>query len=300
MEPTLIETDEQWEAGYPQGLEKFPDETKDEVQAVPQVEPPQATTEPFSIRPDGLALADDLSESLWQDIGKQLKDTEWRQWGVGDWFTYGMVLYGKRKAYKLAEEATGFKRQTLYAYTAVAEHFTLESCRRVQGLSFSHHRVVALAGLDPEMEDYYLKTSKERGEALDDLAQRIRKDKEHKTGPSAAEQSTDASTQPSDAEQPTEPKPIKATIVYSVDEQRAIENLRAYLKSHGQASNQKIGLLSRSLVVIALNNLGFTVDLVDPELSKTVNAIESLYQTDSGMEATSGTTTVSETATQEL
>ena len=295
MEPVLTEADEQWEEGYPQHItpsESIGEMAEDqEQQEIPQ----------YAICSGGLVLAPDLPEAEWQNIGRRFfKNLEWKQWAVGDWYAYGVAKYGKRRAYDLAQEATDWSKQTLYAYIAVARHFPLESCRRVQDLPFSHHRVVSLAGLEPEQEDYYLKTAKDKGESIDDLAQRIRNDKEEKSKPSAAEQPAEALTQPSAAEQPTDPKPKKATVVYSVHEQRAIANLRDYLRLRGHANDQKIGLLSRALVVIALNHLGFEFEIADNELFGTVKSIQSLNQIESEMEAASGTTTVSEVASQAL
>jgi hypothetical protein len=272
MEPML--TDEQWEAGYPQSLPS--DVTTGEMaNDQEQQEIPQ-----YAVRSDGLVLAPDLPEAEWQDIGRRFfKDLEWKQWAVGDWYAYGAEKYGKRRAYDLAQEATGWSKQTLYAYVAVARHFPLESCRRVQDLPFTHHRVVSLAGLEPEQEDYYLKTSKEREERADDLDQRIRNDKEGKSKPSAAEQPTEVSTQPSEAEQHV-PKPLRATIIYSVREREAIANLRSYLEQKGRvnAGRQKIGVLSRALVFVALDQLGFVINAADSEVLETVEAIRTLME----------------------
>lgn len=83
--------------------------------------------------PEGLALSE------WERIGDSLAYVERNvDWWIGDWWAYGTHAYGERA--KVAAESR-FAPQTLMNYAWVAS--SVESSRRREALSFSHHEAVA-------------------------------------------------------------------------------------------------------------------------------------------------------------
>ena len=71
-------------------------------------------------------------------------------WWIGDWVRYGSARYGDR--YRPAAQATGYDVQSLRNMAYVAGRFDVP--RRREGLSFSHHAV--LASLPVEDQDLWL------------------------------------------------------------------------------------------------------------------------------------------------
>src|SRR4051794_11275921 len=71
-------------------------------------------------------------------------------WWLGDWLRYGALRYGER--YELASRITGYDRQTLMNMAYVASR--VESSRRREKLSFSHHAEVA--ALPQPKQDWWL------------------------------------------------------------------------------------------------------------------------------------------------
>ncbi|HSH45129.1 MAG TPA: LmbU family transcriptional regulator [Longimicrobiales bacterium] len=103
------------------------------------------------LTPAGLELPPDLAYDDWEDVGRSLRAIEGAvQWWIGDWLNYGERKYGER--YTQAIEATGYAYDTLAGAAYVARQ--IESCRRRQNLSWSHHKEVA--ALDPPEQDALL------------------------------------------------------------------------------------------------------------------------------------------------
>jgi len=237
-----------------------------EGQAVEVQAAPVTITLPVGLTPIGLALPDDLSKSAWQEIGKQLAISEAIQWALGDWYLWGRKKWGKKAAEKLAAE-TGYSKYTLYAYGEVAEQ--IEFCRRLQNLSFSHHRVVVLANLESKDQDEYLRTAAVRGDSVSDLEQRIKNDREEgNTKPSEAEQAATASTEPTEAEQPAKPKALKTSITFSERERQAFEALSASMGSNLAPIYHKPSYMVEGLVIFALCRLGYIPEIKEKYDSK--------------------------------
>src|SRR5438876_10200004 len=88
-----------------------------------------------------LTLPEDLSEAGWIDVGRKIVPlSQAGQFWVGDWLNFGIDKFGTRRAYELIREVTKLKPNTLYQYRRVAER--VQSCNRLQDLSFCHHRAV--------------------------------------------------------------------------------------------------------------------------------------------------------------
>src|SRR5215471_15486489 len=64
------------------------------------------------------------------------------QWAVGDWLVDGEKKFGE-KAYKTAEEITGWKRGTLYNIVWVVKSFPTPSLRSETDLKWSHFKELA-------------------------------------------------------------------------------------------------------------------------------------------------------------
>ena len=86
---------------------------------------------------------------------------------LGDLIIQGKSLFGE-EAYQ-AVEAMGISPESRMQYARVAERIPME--RRVRGLSWSHHR--AVAGLEPEDQDLWLKRAKESGWSQRDLYEHL-------------------------------------------------------------------------------------------------------------------------------
>ncbi len=71
-------------------------------------------------------------------------------WWIGDWLRFGNAAYGER--YARAAQATGYDRQSLMNMVYVAS--SVETARRREKLSFSHH--AEIAALDPADQDRWL------------------------------------------------------------------------------------------------------------------------------------------------
>lgn len=71
-------------------------------------------------------------------------------WWIGDWMNYGNARYGEK--YTRAAKITGYDVQSLMNMAYVASR--LESCRRREALSWSHHAEVA--ALPHEQQEMWL------------------------------------------------------------------------------------------------------------------------------------------------
>lgn len=117
-----------------------------------------ALTLPGRITPTGLDLPPDLPFDEWREIGQTLQAVERSiQWLLGDWLRYGERQYGEM--YSQALDATDYTYQTLADAAWVAGK--IESSRRKENLTFSHHKEVAK--LEPEEQDELLNRAASEG-----------------------------------------------------------------------------------------------------------------------------------------
>tara|TARA_R110000868_G_scaffold21307_2_gene88522 strand:- start:3015 stop:3683 length:669 start_codon:yes stop_codon:yes gene_type:complete len=88
----------------------------------------------------GWSAAPGLEYDEWVRVGTTLQTIgDAINWWVGDWLNYGERAYGEM--YVQAIEVTGWKLDRLQQCKWVAGR--VESCTRVQELSYTHHRLVA-------------------------------------------------------------------------------------------------------------------------------------------------------------
>jgi hypothetical protein len=110
-----------------------------QMNAVAIIEP-----EPVSLPPSGslsLALPKGLAFEQWQAIGRELAAREKvLNWWIGDWWAFGEHRYGER-AKALADGLFGKAFQTIANAGTVSR--SLETSRRREALSWSHHAEVA-------------------------------------------------------------------------------------------------------------------------------------------------------------
>lgn len=105
----------------------------------------------ISIRPTGLTIERTLSFEEWSLLGSRLAVLgQAIQFAIGDWLNYGERRYGE--TYTQAVEETGYSVGSLMNMKFVASR--IETSRRREDLSFSHHAEVA--GLAPSEQDYWL------------------------------------------------------------------------------------------------------------------------------------------------
>jgi hypothetical protein len=104
-------------------------------------------TDKVSISETGLSVVSELSYDQWSTLMQTLyrMDTAF-QFALGDALNYGENRYGER--YAQAMEVTGHSYQSLANYAWVSKAVPID--RRVTGLSWTHHRIVAR--LDSEQQ----------------------------------------------------------------------------------------------------------------------------------------------------
>jgi hypothetical protein len=126
-------------------------------------------TDSVTISETGLAVIRDLSFDQWSSLMGTLSrmDTAF-QFALGDALNYGSTKYGER--YSQAIEMTGQSYQSLANYAWVSKAVPID--RRVAGLSWTHHRVVAR--LDPEEQTRLLKIAKEQDWTISALTEEVR------------------------------------------------------------------------------------------------------------------------------
>jgi hypothetical protein len=119
-----------------------------------------------------LNLPDDLSFEDWEETGRTLGDIDRAvQWWVGDWLNFGEAHYGEK--YAQAMDVTGLDYSTLANYGWVARE--VESSRRRESLSFSHHAEVA--ALDPAKQRSWLVEAEASKWSRNKLRQEVKDDK---------------------------------------------------------------------------------------------------------------------------
>ncbi len=126
-------------------------------------------TDSVSISETGLAVVKELSFDQWSSLMGTLSrmDTAF-QFAIGDALLYGESRYGER--YSQACDVTGQSYQSLANYVWVSKSVTKD--RRVPGLSWTHHRVVAK--LDPEKQTELLTIAKKNDWTITTLMEEVR------------------------------------------------------------------------------------------------------------------------------
>ena len=133
------------------------------------------------ISPVGISFTGEVQYDQWHQLLATLSQLEVAtQWAIGDAVNFGEWKYGEK--YAQAIEATGFSYQALANYAWVARSVPIEARR--QGLSWTHHRVVAR--LDPAEQKVMLERADNEGWTVEVLTEMVRGDSvdqpEEKTG----------------------------------------------------------------------------------------------------------------------
>lgn len=119
-----------------------------------------------------LSLADGIPFNEWREIGEQLERiSESSLWWVADWAAYGERWY--RKDYGPALEEI-WDRRSLQNLASVARQ--VEPSRRREGLSFTHHVIVA--PLSPDDQDEWLDDAERQGWSTRELREEIQRARE--------------------------------------------------------------------------------------------------------------------------
>jgi hypothetical protein len=126
-------------------------------------------TDSVSISETGLAVVKELSFDQWSSLMGTLSrmDTAF-QFAIGDALLYGESRYGER--YSQAVDVTGQSYQSLANYVWVSK--AVDKDRRIAGLSWTHHRVVAK--LDPEKQTELLTLAKKNDWTITTLMEEVR------------------------------------------------------------------------------------------------------------------------------
>jgi hypothetical protein len=105
----------------------------------------------------------------WIDMGVAIaQSVTGHQWAVADWMLWGEDHIPLKKAYDIAERATGYKRKTLQEWAYVARHVSI----RMENLTFGHHQVVA--ALLPEAQKHCLEYAAANNLPIGDLREMAR------------------------------------------------------------------------------------------------------------------------------
>jgi hypothetical protein len=122
-----------------------------------------------SVSATSLELPSSLSFEDWERTGETLgKIDKGCRWWIGDWLNFGERRYGE--TYAQAMEATGLEYNTLSTYAWVCRE--VESSRRREHLSFSHH--LEVAGLDPPEQRVLLEEAEREGWSVHRLRREIK------------------------------------------------------------------------------------------------------------------------------
>lgn len=99
-----------------------------------------ALADGFKLTPTGLAISGNPSFDDWEVVGKQLRYMERViHWAIGDWLNYGERRWGEM--YAQALDTFDYAQSTMATDKYVAGK--IETSRRRENLTFSHHREVA-------------------------------------------------------------------------------------------------------------------------------------------------------------
>lgn len=104
-----------------------------------------------------LTIPEKTTYEEWIKIGKVVKVFYGaNKWWIGDWLNFGERKYGEE--YSQAMEIMQYQYDTLAHYKWVASR--IESCRRRQNLSFSHHMEVAK--MEPKEQEIWFVRAEEK------------------------------------------------------------------------------------------------------------------------------------------
>lgn len=133
----------------------------------------------------GLELPADMSFDDWAEYGGRLsRMAEGVMWWIGDWWRYGEARYGERAAQVL--DADGYSFQTYADAGWVARK--METSRRREVLSWSHHREVA--ALDADVADRLLDDATAYGWTRNELRAQVKKLKREKATAEVVDRAT--------------------------------------------------------------------------------------------------------------
>jgi len=128
---------------------------------------------PDQYSPTHLTLPGGLNYEEWEQIGRKIQmAANASMWWLGDWWAYGEHRYGERAAQAVD---SNYSFQTFANAASVARK--IETYRRRELLSFSHHAEVA--PLDPDKQDELLDKAEKENWTRRDLRKAVR---DHKRG----------------------------------------------------------------------------------------------------------------------
>jgi len=117
-----------------------------------------------------LVFKRDITKEEWMDVFKSLKMVEGCvQFWIGDCLAYRQQKWGM---YDDIAQETGYEIKALQNIKSVADK--IESSRRREDLSFSHH--VEVASLPPQKQEIFLKRAVMEGLSVRELREEIRKE----------------------------------------------------------------------------------------------------------------------------
>lgn len=117
----------------------------------------------------GLELPEGLTFEDWSGVGQVLRHMERSvMWWLGDWWRYGERAYGEAAS---QAAPTGYSLKTVQTAAWVADQ--IESSRRLEDLSWSHHQ--AVAALAPPDADALLEKAEADGWSTRDLRQEVKR-----------------------------------------------------------------------------------------------------------------------------
>jgi hypothetical protein len=122
----------------------------------------------------GFILPTEVSPEQYQAIGRgfdSIQDAA--KFWIGDWILQGEALWGE-EVYQYIE-AINISEASRQQYARIAQRIPAE--RRVEGLSWSHHR--AVVALEPDEQDLWLKRALDSGWSKFELEEHLREQREH-------------------------------------------------------------------------------------------------------------------------
>jgi hypothetical protein len=124
---------------------------------------------PAKMTPVSLTLPKNLSYEAWSEIGpKIVRVRKFCTWALSDWLNFGEAKYGQ--TFSQAADATGLQPDYLAILKYVGSR--VDTCRRRESLSFSHHRLVA--PLEPEEQERFLSEAERHRWTRDDMHAEVR------------------------------------------------------------------------------------------------------------------------------
>lgn len=120
----------------------------------------------FRLTRIGLILPEDTTQEEWQDVGTLVKNIESSvSWLVADWAGFANLVWGY--SYEDIGAHFGYEPETLMSYVSIAR--AIPTLIRNQGLSFSHHRLVA--NLDEDNQRFWLSQALANGWTIKQMKQ---------------------------------------------------------------------------------------------------------------------------------